>query len=100
MKASAALIGTDIKVVGKSGQISLGKNYAGKTLRLERRDDGTIVLTAGAWGAEESLLRRYGTRAAPVSLGRARHAADGPAAQQHLFSGKCPVQLIERARHG
>ena len=26
-----------IKVVGKSGQISLGKHYAGKTLRLERR---------------------------------------------------------------
>ena len=25
-----------IKVVGKSGQISLGKSYAGKTLRLER----------------------------------------------------------------
>ena len=29
----------EIKVVGKSGQISLGKSYAGKTLRLERRRD-------------------------------------------------------------
>lgn len=37
-----------IKVVGKSGQISLGKSYAGKTLRLERRRDGTMVLTAVA----------------------------------------------------
>ena len=36
----------EIKVVGKSGQISLGKRYAGKTLRLERREDGTILLTA------------------------------------------------------
>ena len=36
----------EIKVVGKSGQISLGKRYAGKTLRLERRGDGTMVLTA------------------------------------------------------
>ena len=35
----------EIKVVGKSGQISLGKSYAGKTLRLERRGDGTVVLT-------------------------------------------------------
>ena len=38
----------EIKVVGKSGQISLGKRYAGKTLRLERRQDGTVVLTAVA----------------------------------------------------
>ncbi len=30
----------EIKVVGKSGQISLGKSYAGKILRLERRQDG------------------------------------------------------------
>ena len=36
----------EIKVVGKSGQISLGKKYAGKTLRLERRKDGALVLTA------------------------------------------------------
>ena len=37
-----------IKVVGKSGQISLGKRYAGKTPRLERRRDGSVVLTAVA----------------------------------------------------
>ena len=37
-----------IKVVGKSGQISLGKKYAGKTLRLERRKDGALILTAVA----------------------------------------------------
>ena len=36
----------EIKVVGKSGQISLGKRFAGKTLRLERRQDGTVLLTA------------------------------------------------------
>jgi len=40
--------GADIKVVGKSGQISLGKNYAGKALRVEHRRDGAIVLTAVA----------------------------------------------------
>ncbi len=36
----------EIKVVGQSGQISLGKRYAGKMLRLERFGDGRIVLTA------------------------------------------------------
>ena len=42
----APVNGTEIKVVGKSGQISLGKSHAGKTLRLERFDDGRMVLTA------------------------------------------------------
>jgi len=36
----------DVKVVGKSGQISLGKRFAGKRLRVEYRDDGSIVLTS------------------------------------------------------
>jgi hypothetical protein len=30
---------TEVKTVGRSGQISLGKRYAGKTLRLERFKD-------------------------------------------------------------
>ena len=45
----------EIKVVGKSGQISLGKRYAGKTLRVERRCDGTVVLTAVAVVPETQL---------------------------------------------
>ena len=45
----------EIKVVGKSGQISLGKNYAGKTLRLERRGDGTMLLTAVAVVPESQM---------------------------------------------
>jgi len=45
----------EIKVVGKSGQISLGKRYAGKTLRLERRRDGTMILTAVAVVPESQL---------------------------------------------
>ena len=45
----------EIKVVGKSGQISLGKSYAGKTLRLDRRRDGTMLLTAVAVVPENQL---------------------------------------------
>ena len=45
----------EIKVVGKSGQISLGKRYAGKTLRVERRTDGTVILTAVAMVPEHQL---------------------------------------------
>src|SRR6187549_3896136 len=36
---------TDIKRVGKSGQISLGKQLAGQYFREERHEDGSIVLT-------------------------------------------------------
>ena len=45
----------EIKVVGKSGQISLGKRFAGKTLRLERRQDGTVLLTAVAMVPESQM---------------------------------------------
>ena len=47
--------GAEIKVVGKSGQISLGKTYAGKALRLERREDGSILLTTVAMVPESQL---------------------------------------------
>jgi hypothetical protein len=57
MKAMAAAVvpGVEIKVVAKSGQISLGKRHAGKLLRLERRTDGTLVLTPVAMVPERQL---------------------------------------------
>lgn len=36
--------GADIKRVGSSGQISLGKRYSGQYFREEEREDGSIVL--------------------------------------------------------
>ena len=42
-------------MVGRSGQISLGKRHAGKTLRLERLRDGRIVLTPVALVPETQL---------------------------------------------
>jgi hypothetical protein len=45
----------EIKVVGDSGQISLGKRYAGKMLRLERFKDGRMVLTAVRMVPESQL---------------------------------------------
>ena len=38
----------ELKVVGRSGQISIGKRYAGKTFELQSLEDGTIVLRAVA----------------------------------------------------
>ena len=53
--AEAPAESVEIKVVGKSGQISLGKRFAGKTFRLERRKDGTVLLTAVAMVPETQL---------------------------------------------
>ena len=53
--AEPAVEHVEIKIVGKSGQISLGKKYTGKTLRLERRADGTVVLTPVAMVPETQL---------------------------------------------
>jgi hypothetical protein len=47
--------GAEIKVVGESGQISLGKRYAGKMLRLERFEDGRMVLTSVRMVPESQL---------------------------------------------
>ena len=45
----------DVKLVGKSGQIALGKRFAGKRLRVEYRDDGSIVLTTVVMVPESEL---------------------------------------------
>jgi hypothetical protein len=49
------ILGVETKVVGRSGQISLGKSYAGKTFRLERFKDGRLVLTAVVLVPESQL---------------------------------------------
>ncbi len=36
-----------IKQVGVNGQISLGKEYAGKQVQISKLDDGTIVIKPG-----------------------------------------------------
>ena len=42
--APSASTDTDVKRVGKSGQISLGKQLAGQYFREQRHEDGSIVL--------------------------------------------------------
>ena len=73
----------EIKVVGKSGQISLGKSYAGKTLRLERRQDGTVVLTAVAMVPESHLWTLQEPHRSRIERGVA-WAAETPARETHL----------------
>lgn len=68
----------EIKVVGKSGQISLGKRYAGRTLRLERHDDGTVLLTAVAMVPESQLWTLEEPHRSRIERGLAWAAASKP----------------------
>jgi hypothetical protein len=73
----------EIKVVGKSGQISLGKSYAGKTLRLERRRDGTMLLTAVAVVPESQLWTIEEPHRSQIARGLT-WAAETPAKESDL----------------
>lgn len=69
---------SELKTVGKSGQISLGKNYAGKTLRLERFEDGRIVLTTVAMVPESQLWTLAEPHRSRIARGLAWAAETGP----------------------
>lgn len=46
---------SELKRVGASGQVSLGKRYAGRLLQAEHRPDGVIVLTPVAVVPESQM---------------------------------------------
>lgn len=76
--AESASADVEIKVVGKSGQISLGKRYAGKTLRLERRQDGSVLLTAVAMVPENQLWTLEEPHRSRIERGLTWTAANKP----------------------
>ena len=71
--------GSELKRVGRSGQISLGKRYAGKTLSLERFNDGRIVLTAVAMVPESQLWTLAEPDRSRIERGLDWAAKTGPA---------------------
>jgi hypothetical protein len=82
-KATSIQEHVEIKVVGKSGQISLGKSFAGKILRLDRRQDGSVVLTAVAMVPESQLWTLQEPHRSRIERGLA-WAAETPAAETKL----------------
>ena len=79
MSTAADTSNTEVKTVGKSGQISLGKRYAGKTLRLERFKDGRIVLTAVTMVPESQLWTLAGPDRSKIERGLDWAAKTNPA---------------------
>jgi hypothetical protein len=76
----ATAMASEIKVVGKSGQISLGKRYAGKTLELQRLDDGTLLLRAVAMVPESQLWTLQEPDRSRIARGLAWAAETAPRA--------------------
>ncbi len=92
------LSGAEIKVVGKSGQISLGKTYAGKALRLERRSDGSILLTAVAMVPESQLWTLEAPHRARIERGLAWAAHSEPAETEPSVLLKRSMKRREHTR--
>jgi hypothetical protein len=88
----SSAIHQELKTVGKSGQISLGKSYAGKVLRVERHDNGTIVLTAVAVIPESQLWTLAEPHRSAIARGMAWAAGNPPRESD-------PDLLLEQAQH-
>src|SRR5512147_3202459 len=69
---------SEIKVVGKSGQISLGKRYAGKMLELQHLEDGTLLLRAVAVVPESQLWTLAEPHRGRIARGLAWSAENAP----------------------
>jgi hypothetical protein len=69
----------EIKIVGKSGQISLGKRYTGKTFRVQHQRDGSLLLTAVAMVPESQLWTVQEPDRSAIARGLAWAAATPPA---------------------
>ena len=72
--------GVEIKRVGKSGQISIGKEHAGQFFREERKDDGTIVLVP----VEVVEKSHWSVRDQPKIRKALAWAAENPAKESNL----------------
>ena len=68
-----------VKVVGKSGQIALGKRFAGKRFRLDYRKDGSVVLTSVVLVPERELWMWKEPHRSRIEQGLAWAAKNPPA---------------------
>ncbi len=68
----------EVKVVGESGQISVGKRYAGKMLELRRLEDGSILLRPVAVVPESQLWTLEEPHRSRIARGLAWAASNKP----------------------
>src|SRR5215831_16535903 len=96
---------TEFKTVGTSGQISLGKSYAGKTLRLERFPDGHIVLTTVAMIPESqrwAVAEHHRSRVVHALAWAAENPAqetDLPTIEHYIEEKRIPKKRTKKPGH-
>ena len=88
---------TQIKTVGSSGQISLGKSYAGRLLRLQPNADGSLLLTPVAVIPESQLWTLTEPHRSAITAGMA-WAATHPPAETDLDALEQQVMQERRKR--
>lgn len=91
----------EIKIVGESGQISLGKSYAGKVYRVQRSTGGRIVLTAVAMVPENQLWMFNEPHRSRIRRGLAWAARTQPRETdiEGLLKAKSTGEVRTRGRH-
>lgn len=91
---------TEVKTVGRSGQISLGKSYAGRLLRLQRQPDGGILLTPVALVPESQLWTLAEPHRAAIERGMAWAASNPPVETDLESLLEAGSQPPRKRRHG
>jgi hypothetical protein len=82
----------DVKRVGSSGQISLGRQFAGKLIRVEQLHDGRFLLTPVVDVPESELWTLQEPDKSRIEAGLA-WAASTPAAETDLAALLSQVDL-------
>jgi hypothetical protein len=90
---------SQFKVVGKSGQISLGKRYAGKMLELQRLEDGSLLLRAVAMVPESQLWTLEEPHRSRIARGLAWASQAGPQESDPDSLLKAKRRTPPRGRH-
>ncbi len=90
--------GAEIKVVGKSGQIALGKGFAGKALRVEHGRKGGILLTPGGVVRESQLWTVAEPHRSRIARGLAWAASEPPVETRVEALAKRPLKKASKTR--
>ena len=88
----------EIKSVGKSGQISLGKRYAGKMFSVRHQPDGSLLLTAVAMVPESQLWTLREPDRAAIVRGMT-WAASTPPAETDLDDLSARASRLPASKH-
>ena len=89
-----------IKRVGASGQISLGKEFAGRTVVVDQREPGVWVIKTAQTIPDSELWLHQPDHAerldrALLSMAQSPESADLDALERHLKTGE-PLETVER----